>query len=52
MFSNEMFIEDEESNFNMLLHMLTSGYYEVEIVDDVFHQKQLPQEVTYFEMHS
>lgn len=52
MFSNEFSEEDEASNFNMLLHMLTSEYYEVEIVDDVFHQKQLPQEITYFEMHS
>ena len=43
MFSNEMFIEDEESHFNMLLHMLTSGYYKYRNKADVFHQKQLPR---------
>ena len=50
MFSNEVNDDDEEANFNILLHTLMNGGHNVRICESV-SSYQLPQYDTYCEMH-
>ena len=51
MYSNELDPEDEEANFNMLLHILMNGGYNVRICDSI-NTHHLPQYDCYCSMHT
>jgi hypothetical protein len=52
MFCNEDDPDDKPINFTMLLHILQYGNYELDIVSHSGERRMLPQEETYYEMHS